>query len=149
MSCYLIFVFNFINRQVTKEIERQTFLVDMSFLRIRNLTLRCLASAVEIACASESNSRDVKQHHHNHQNNDGPLINGEVKEEDIGVAQYETFARISDELLNLYKSLTANLPAQVPQVRDACFINTLRTGLLNCLNARSRGLTFRHRASCI
>ena len=26
---------------------------------------------------------------------------------------------------------------------------TLRTGLLNCLNARSRGLTFRHRASCI
>ena len=29
------------------------------------------------------------------------------------------------------------------------YINTLRTGLLNCLNARSRGLTFRHRASCI
>jgi len=28
-------------------------------------------------------------------------------------------------------------------------IYTLRTGLLNCLNARSRGLTFRHRASCI
>ena len=27
--------------------------------------------------------------------------------------------------------------------------NTLRTGLLNCLNAHSRGLTFRHRASCI
>ena len=27
-------------------------------------------------------------------------------------------------------------------------LNTLRTGLLNCLNARSRGLTFRHRASC-
>ena len=27
--------------------------------------------------------------------------------------------------------------------------NTLWTGLLNCLNARSRGLTFRHRASCI
>ena len=26
---------------------------------------------------------------------------------------------------------------------------TLRTGLLNCLNARSRGLNFRHRASCI
>ena len=31
---------------------------------------------------------------------------------------------------------------------NTCF-NTLRTGLLNCLNARSRGLTFRHRASCI
>ena len=29
------------------------------------------------------------------------------------------------------------------------FVNTLRTGLLNCLNARPRGLTFRHRASCI
>ena len=29
------------------------------------------------------------------------------------------------------------------------YINTLRTGLLNCLNARSRGLIFRHRASCI
>ena len=28
-------------------------------------------------------------------------------------------------------------------------LNTLRTGLLNCLNARSRGLTFRQRASCI
>ena len=27
--------------------------------------------------------------------------------------------------------------------------NTLRTGLLNCVNARSWGLTFRHRASCI
>ena len=35
----------------------------------------------------------------------------------------------------------------------ACLIawslNTLRTGLLNCLNARSRDLNFRHRASCI
>ena len=29
------------------------------------------------------------------------------------------------------------------------YVNTLRTGLLNCLNARSRGLTFRQRASCI
>ena len=29
------------------------------------------------------------------------------------------------------------------------WLNTLRTGLLNCLNARSRGLTFRHRASCV
>jgi hypothetical protein len=31
---------------------------------------------------------------------------------------------------------------------EAC-LNTLRTRLLNCLNARSRGLNFRHRASCI
>ena len=38
-------------------------------------------------------------------------------------------------------------PAQIEA--PTCFINTLRTGLLNCLNARSRGLTFRHRASCI
>jgi hypothetical protein len=29
------------------------------------------------------------------------------------------------------------------------YINTLRKRLLNCLNARSRGLTFRHRASSI
>ena len=28
-------------------------------------------------------------------------------------------------------------------------VNTLRTGLLNCLNARSRCLTFRHRAYCM
>jgi len=78
---------------------------------------------VEIACASESNPRDVKQHHHNHQNNDGPVVNGEVKEDDIGVTQYETFARILDELLNLYKSFTANPPAQVPQVRNTYFIH--------------------------
>jgi len=32
---------------------------------------------------------------------------------------------------------------------DVINFNTLRTGLLNCLNARSRSLTFRHRASCI
>ena len=33
--------------------------------------------------------------------------------------------------------------------RQSARVNTLRTGLLNCLNARSPGLTFRHRASCI
>ena len=31
---------------------------------------------------------------------------------------------------------------------NAAILNTLRMGLLNCLNARSRGLNFRHRASC-
>ena len=36
-----------------------------------------------------------------------------------------------------------------PSARRQVFVNTLRTGLLNCLNARSRGLTSRHRASCI
>ena len=34
-------------------------------------------------------------------------------------------------------------------ILNSKLFNTLRTGLLNCLNARSRGLTFRHRASCI
>ena len=38
---------------------------------------------------------------------------------------------------------------QHPTNAPNSFINTLRTGLLNCLNARSRGLTFRHRASSI
>ena len=37
----------------------------------------------------------------------------------------------------------------INQKRNCENINTLRTWLLNCLNARSRGLTFRHRASCI
>jgi hypothetical protein len=112
-------VFNYIDRQVSEEIERQTFLDDMSFLRIRNLTLRCLAAAVNIACASESNSPDPKpQHQHHHPNSDGPVINGEIKEDGIDVPRFETFVRISDELLNLYNSLTANPPAQVPQVRD-------------------------------
>ena len=32
---------------------------------------------------------------------------------------------------------------------QSCMLNTLRTGLLNCLNSRSRGLNFRHRASSI
>ena len=37
----------------------------------------------------------------------------------------------------------------MPGILQLHSLNTLRTGLLNCLNARSRGLTFRHRASCI
>ena len=37
----------------------------------------------------------------------------------------------------------------VRHVIDPLYLNTLRTGLLNCLNERSRGLTFRYRASCI
>lgn len=113
-------VSNYIDRQVSKEIERQTFLDDMSFLRIRNLTLRCLAAAVNIACAGESNSLDPKpQHQHHHPNSEGPVINGEVKEDGIDVSRFETFVRVSEELLNLYNSLTAIPPAQVPQVRVA------------------------------
>ena len=34
-------------------------------------------------------------------------------------------------------------------VKLTSHLNKLRTRILNCLNARSRGLTFRHRASCI
>ena len=55
-----------------------------------------------------------------------------------------------------FHSLTPShlLTLLVPEGRWQCclhteYLNTLRTGLLNCLNARSRGLTFRHRASCI
>ena len=43
-----------------------------------------------------------------------------------------------------YISLT-NLTKQFPKKKKKItIINTLRTGLLNCLNARSRGLIFRH-----
>ena len=54
---------------------------------------------------------------------------------------------------NLYKVLVGKsgakrLPGRYRQ-EGKYVINTLRTGLLNCLNARSRGLTFRQRASCI
>ena len=38
---------------------------------------------------------------------------------------------------------------QLVEEQFASSVNKLRTGLLNCLNARSRGLNFRHRASCI
>ena len=51
----------------------------------------------------------------------------------------------SDSLL-----LSGDLGLGKTAVRHVKFnINTWRTGLLNCLNARSRGLTFRYRASCI
>jgi hypothetical protein len=80
-----------------------------------------LAAAVDIACTSESNSPDSKPHQHQHPNDDGPVINGEVKEDGIDVPRFETFVRISEELLNLYNSHTANPPAQVPQVRNIHF----------------------------
>ena len=34
-------------------------------------------------------------------------------------------------------------------LRFYSILNTLKTGILNCLNARSRDLIFRHRAFCI
>ena len=56
--------------------------------------------------------------------------------------------------IDLSSSRTANLEeigggAESKTGVSRLNVNTLRTGLLNCLNARSRGLTFRHRASCI
>ena len=45
-------------------------------------------------------------------------------------------------------NITFQYMAESPTFQMAVF-NTLRMGLLNCLNAHSRGLTFRHRASCI
>jgi hypothetical protein len=86
-----------------------------------------LAAAVDIACASESNlpvpkQQQHQQHHHHHSDNVEPVMNGEIKDDGIGVPHYETFVKISDELLSLYESLTANPPAQVPQVRDNIFL---------------------------
>ena len=49
---------------------------------------------------------------------------------------------------DLVGALTSHCPVIVQRSLIRGNINTLRTGLLNCLNARSRGLTFRHRASC-
>ena len=54
---------------------------------------------------------------------------------DIGLPSIER-TNCGEQRVTLYRSLT-------------CIVNTLRTGLLNCLNARSRSLNFRHRASCI
>ena len=48
----------------------------------------------------------------------------------------------------ILKMTLSQLPKSFKSVEDMQ-LNTLRTGLLNCLNARSRGLTFRHRASCV
>ena len=45
--------------------------------------------------------------------------------------------------------LGINVPFVLHLWWNSSNISTLRTGLLNCLNARSRGLTFRHRASCL
>ena len=52
----------------------------------------------------------------------------------------------SADLMNEYNQTP--IPS-MPLRRSRSIFNTLRTGLFNCLNARSRGLNFRHRASCI
>ena len=56
--------------------------------------------------------------------------------------------RVTGNTQNEKQSQRASKSNKVASVKELT-LNTLRTGLLNCLNARSRGLTFRHRASCI
>jgi len=60
------------------------------------------------------------------------------------------YTELGTEMEKLTGLLTAiSLEHAFNTIVALCIVNTLRTGLLNCLNARSRGLTFRHRASCI
>ena len=47
---------------------------------------------------------------------------------------------------NIVRRAVTNI--KLSEIQKGC-VNTLRTGLLNCLNTRSQGLTFRHHASCI
>ena len=49
---------------------------------------------------------------------------------------------------NFYRTLDEDQYASLIITRSF-LLNTLRTGILNCLKARSRGLNFKHRASCI
>ena len=55
-------------------------------------------------------------------------------------SKVEGYFRHVDEILIGYKEKHTDIEE---------ILNVSRTGLLNCLNALSRGLTFRHRASCI
>ena len=61
---------------------------------------------------------------------------------------YNDYAIINNDLTN---SLQIRIRNSIHSNNFLTFknFNTLRTGLLNCLNARSRGLPFRHCASCI
>ena len=67
---------------------------------------------------------------------------------------FRTLLRGSDTWVFLSSLISSRRSTGIPQRYNrqhlsTVYVNTLRTGLLNCLNARSRGLTFRHRASCI
>ena len=57
---------------------------------------------------------------------------------DVSLSQLAVFSQRQKFKVNGYSALKGELN-----------FNRLRKGLLNCLNARSRGLNFRHRASCI
>jgi len=67
--------------------------------------------------------------------------------------QFTTTARVrTDKTLNPFLLCVTTLyyiGYLSYEPNDDMAVNTLRTGLLNCLNARSRGLIFRHRASCV
>ena len=67
--------------------------------------------------------------------------------------QQETFSTARKEIMQtlLIQLIEVDISIVVHTLNEGTRydINTLRTGLLNCLNAHSRGLTFRHRASCI
>ena len=58
---------------------------------------------------------------------------------------------LSRSVINISKSISLymRLHKSIKILVGKPGVNTLRTGLLNPLNARSRGLNFRHRASCI
>ncbi|PSN43752.1 hypothetical protein C0J52_06409 [Blattella germanica] len=99
--------------QVSKEVEHQTFTNDVSFLRIRNLTLRCLAAAVDLTVAEENSPiPNRQQQHHHHTNN---VVNGEDKEDGLCGTRYEVFIKILDELLKLHKSFTEIPPSLISQ----------------------------------
>ena len=72
----------------------------------------------------------------------------------VMVTSERKYVRESTITINRYQRLLGTfalllVKKQCTNTRIVPNFNILRTGLLNCLNARSRGLNFRHRASCI
>ena len=63
-----------------------------------------------------------------------------------GFVDRPTFCTVGTEFFRGSKVVGGEDVQAPPSSSD---VKTLRTGLLNCLNVRSRGLTFSHRASCI
>ena len=69
----------------------------------------------------------------------------EVKAIEFSVEMFNGLKRLG----RLYKANDISFHSLINGLLTTFVFITLRTGLLNCLNARSKGLTFRHRASCI
>ena len=59
---------------------------------------------------------------------------------ELFISNVKDYENLKDSMRDEYQDL---------HVDRSLSFNTLRTGLLNCLNARSRSLTFKQRASCI